>query len=52
MMYLSKNTTLERLEEFVHRIPDNNAVIYEPGEKLTFSELWDLSGKIYAWLKS
>ena len=51
MMDISKNTALERLEEFVHKIPDNNAVISEPDEKLTFRELWDLSGKIYAWLK-
>ena len=50
-MDISKNTALERLEEFVHKIPDNNAVISEPDEKLTFRELWDLSGKIYAWLK-
>lgn len=50
-MYISKNTALERLEEFAHKIPDNDAVIFEPDERMTFGELWLLSGRIYAWLK-
>ena len=45
------NTALERLEEFVNKTPDNCAVIFEPDERLTFKELWQLSGKIYSWLK-
>ena len=51
MMNISKNTALERLEEFTYEFPDNDAVIFEPDERMTFRELWDLSGKIYAWLK-
>ena len=47
-----KTTALERLEWFAEHIPDNCAVISEPDERLSFGELWQLSGKIYAWLKS
>ena len=50
-MNISKNSALERLEEFVKKTPDRDAVIFEHDERLTFSELWLLSGKIYAWLK-
>ena len=50
-MNISKSSALERLEEFVKKTPDRDAVIFEPDERLTFSELWLLSGKIYAWLK-
>ena len=46
------DTALERLEEFVKKTPDGYAVVYEPGARLTFKELWQLSGKIYAWLKA
>ena len=46
-----KTTALERLEWFAEHIPDNCAVISGPDERLTFGELWQLSGKIYAWLK-
>lgn len=51
-MTISKSTALERLEEFVQKTPDSDAVIFEPGEKLTFKELWLLSGRIYAWLRN
>ena len=51
-MHISKNTALERLEEYVHEKPDGVAAVYEPDERMTFGELWHLSGKIYAWLKS
>ena len=50
-MNISKTTALERLEEFVQKIPDSTAAVFEPGERLTFKELWLLSGRIYAWLK-
>ena len=46
------DTALERFEEFVKKTPDGYAVVYEPGARLTFKELWQLSGKIYAWLKA
>lgn len=51
-MYTLKNTALERLEESVKSRPDSTAVIYDPDSKMTFRELWQLSGKIYAWLKA
>ena len=51
-MHISKNTALERLEEYVHEKPCSVAAVYEPDERMTFGELWHLSGKIYAWLKS
>ncbi len=51
-MINSKNTALERLEEYVQKKPDSAAVIFHPEERMTFGELWELSGKIYAWLKS
>ena len=41
MMNISKNTALERLEEFTYEFPDNDAVIFEPDERMTFRELWD-----------
>ena len=47
----SKNI-LEMLEQHVISLPDRQAVIYEPGERITYRELWMLSGRIYAWLKA
>ncbi len=46
-----EKTTLERLEEYVLRTPDRTAVICQPEERVTFGELWELSGRIYAFLK-
>ena len=51
MLNISATTALERLEQYVRQTPDRDAVIYEPEERLTFRELWSLSGRIYAWLK-
>ena len=45
-------TALERLEQYVIKTPDRTAVIYHPEERITFRELWELSGRIYAWLKA
>lgn len=44
-------TILEKLEHLARTAPDKAAVFYEPGESLSHSELWALSGKIYAYLK-
>jgi len=38
--------------EHVKKKPDHLAVIYNSETKITNKELWELSGKIYAWLKS
>lgn len=51
MLDISAATALERLEQYVLQTPDRDAVIGEPEERLTFRELWCLSGRIYAWLK-
>ena len=51
MLNISAATALERLEQYVRQIPDRDAVICEPEERLTFRDLWSLSGRIYAWLK-
>jgi uncharacterized protein (TIGR02172 family) len=51
MTDISAATALERLEQYVRQTPDRIAVICEPEERLTFRELWCLSGRIYAWLK-
>ena len=40
----SKNI-LEMLEQHVISLPDRQAVIYEPGERITYRELWMLSGR-------
>lgn len=45
-------TTLERLEQYVINTPEKTAFIYQPEERITFRELWEISGKIYAWLKA
>lgn len=44
-------SALEKLERYVQLTPDRDAVICEPEDRLTFKELWNISGKIYAWLK-
>ena len=51
MLDNSVTTALERFEQYVLQTPNRDAVICEPEERLTFKELWDLSGRIYAWLK-
>ena len=51
MLDISGTSALERLQQYVRQVPDRDAVICEPEERLTFKELWDLSGRIYAWLK-
>lgn len=44
-------TALEMIEQSVLDKPDKIAVIGEPEERITYAELWELSGRIYAWLK-
>ncbi len=44
-------TVLEMIERSVLDKPDKIAVIGEPEERITYAELWELSGRIYAWLK-
>ena len=44
-------TALEKLEEYVKETPEKTAVIFHPEERFSFLELWEFSGKIYAWLK-
>lgn len=39
------------LEQRTIQHPDRIALIYEPDEKVTYAELWELSGRVYAWLK-
>ncbi len=51
-MISNKNkTTLELLHEHIKENPDHIAVIYDK-EKITNAKLWELSGRVYAWLKS
>ena len=45
----SEATTLERLEKYVINTPEKTAFIYQPEERITFRESWEISGKI--WLK-
>ncbi len=45
-------TTIEIFAEQVKKMPEHLAVIYNSETKITNKELWELSGKIYAWLKS
>ena len=42
---------LEKLEYLANSFPDKVAVLYEPGETMSYRELWELTGKIYAFLK-
>ena len=51
-MYSINKTTLEIFAEHVKKNPEKLAVIYDYETKITNKELWELSGKIYAWLKS
>ena len=48
----SEATTLERLELYVINTPEKTAFVYQSEERITFRELWEISGKIYAWLKA
>ena len=45
-------TVLQLLESWVIKTPNRRSVVCEPGVSATFKEMWDLSGKIYAYLKS
>lgn len=45
-------TVLEAFESYVKTSPERCALIYEPDERATYARLWDLSGRLYAWLKS
>lgn len=44
-------TILEKLEYLARFFPERPAALYEPKESLTYGSLWNLSGKIYAYLK-
>ncbi len=49
----NKDTTvLQLLESWVIKTPNRRARVFEPGVSATFKEMWELSGKIYAYLKS
>ena len=49
----NKDTTvLQLLESWVIKTPNRRALVFEPGVSATFKEMWELSGKIYAYLKS
>lgn len=48
---MNGNTVLEMLAQRAAETPDRTAVIYEPEERVTYAQLWELSGRIYAWLK-
>ena len=43
-------TILELFAEHVQKKPEQIAVIYKSETKITNKKLWELSGKIYAWL--
>lgn len=45
-------TVLEVFEQHVKKTPDRCALIYEPDDRATYARLWELSGRLYAWLKS
>ncbi|NMN01494.1 AMP-binding protein [Bifidobacterium panos] len=45
-------TVLQMLEQRVMDTPKRTAVIYEPDDRITYSALWELSGRVYAWLKT
>lgn len=45
-------TVLEAFESYVKTSPERCALIYEPDEHVTYARLWELSGRLYAWLKS
>ena len=47
-----KITSLQLLEGWVIKTPNRRAVVFEPKISATFKELWNLSGKIYAYLKA
>ena len=45
-------TALQLFESWVIKTPNRRSVVFEPGVSTTFKEIWDLSGKIYAYLKA
>lgn len=44
--------TLELLHQRALNTPERTCVIYDPDTRISFREFWELSGRIYAWLKS
>ena len=44
-------TVLEGFENHLKETPNRIALIYKPDERVTFADLWELSGRLYAWLK-
>lgn len=44
-------TVLEMLSSRVSATPDRVCLIYHPDERMTLSELWLLSGRVYSYLK-
>ena len=47
-----ESTTVQLLESWVIKTPNRRLLVFEPGVSATFKEMWELSGKIYAYLKS
>ena len=47
-----ESTALQLLESWVIKTPNRRFLVFEPGVSATFKEMWELSGKIYAYLKS
>lgn len=43
---------MQLFESWVIKTPNRRLLVFEPGVSATFKEMWDLSGKIYAYLKS
>ena len=39
------------LEQHTLMTPDRTAVIYEPQERITYKQLWEMSGCVYSWLR-
>ncbi len=46
-----EKTVIEMLYDHVEATPDRTCLIYDPGTRMTFSEFWCLTGRIYGWLK-
>ena len=48
---VENKTVLEMLERHTFMTPDRTAVICEPQERISYKELWELSGCLYSWIK-
>ncbi len=46
-----EKTVIEMLYDHVMRTPERTCLIYDPETRLSFSDLWCLTGRIYGWLK-